>query len=111
MRRRGLLAMTAVRLVPIAPFAVVNMVAGAIRIRLWHFMVGTAIGILPGTLVATLFGDQLFAGLRDPRAIDPMSIVALLALGALLTGATWMVRRWLFANSPASHGTRPRPID
>jgi uncharacterized membrane protein YdjX (TVP38/TMEM64 family) len=111
MRQRGLLAMTAVRLVPIAPFAVVNMVAGAIRIRAWHFMVGTAIGILPGTLVATLFGDQLFAGLRDPRSIDPMSVVAILALGALLAGATWMVRRWLFSNSPDSHGTRPRPID
>jgi uncharacterized membrane protein YdjX (TVP38/TMEM64 family) len=111
MRRRGLLAMTAVRLVPVAPFAVVNMVAGAIRIRLWHFMLGTAVGILPGTLVATLFGDQLFAGLRDPRSIDPASIAAILVLGALLTGATWMMRRWLFANTPESHGPRPRPID
>jgi phospholipase D1/2 len=111
MRRRGLLAVVAVRLVPIAPFAVVNMMAGAIRIRPWHFVVGTAIGILPGTLVATIFGDQLFAGLRDPRAVDPMSIVAILALGGLLAAATWMVRRWLFADSPESHATRPRPID
>jgi phospholipase D1/2 len=111
MRRRGLLAMTAVRLVPLAPFAVVNMVAGAIRIRPWHFIVGTAIGILPGTLVATIFGDQLFAGLRDPRSIDPLSILAIVALAALLSAATWMVRRWLFANSPESHVPRPRPID
>jgi phospholipase D1/2 len=110
MRRRGLLAMTAVRLVPMAPFAVVNMVAGAIRIRPWHFVVGTAIGILPGTLVATIFGDQLFAGLRDPRSIDPLSVLAILALGGLLAAATWLVRRWLFADTPESHA-RPRPID
>lgn len=111
MRRRGLLAMIAVRLVPIAPFAVVNMMAGAIRIRPMHFLIGTAVGILPGTLIATVFGDQLFAGLRDPRAIDPLAIAAIVGLAALLSVATWMVRRWLFADSPDSHGTRPRPID
>ena len=55
---RGLLAMTAVRLVPIAPFFVVNMVAGAIRIKLWHFTLGTALGMLPGTLAATVFADR-----------------------------------------------------
>jgi phospholipase D1/2 len=110
MRRRGLIAMTAVRLVPLAPFAVVNMVAGAIRIRPWHFLVGTAIGILPGTLIATIFGDQLFAGLRDPRSIDPMSVLAIVALGGLLAGATWLVRRWLFADTAEPHG-RARPID
>jgi phosphatidylserine/phosphatidylglycerophosphate/cardiolipin synthase-like enzyme/uncharacterized membrane protein YdjX (TVP38/TMEM64 family) len=111
MRRRGLLAMTAVRLVPLAPFAVVNMTAGAIRIRPLHFIVGSAIGILPGTCIATVFGDQLFAGLRDPRMINPWAVFAIVALGGVLGVATWMVRRWLFADTPESHGTRPRPID
>lgn len=93
MRDRGLLAMTAVRLVPLAPFSVVNAVAGAIHVRLWQFMLGTAIGILPGTLVATVFGDQLAAGLRDPRSIN----VGLIALAVVVLGvATWAVRRWLF---------------
>jgi uncharacterized membrane protein YdjX (TVP38/TMEM64 family) len=111
MRKRGLLAMTAVRLVPLAPFAVVNMMAGAIRIRPWHFVLGTALGILPGTLTATVFGDQLFAALRDPRLINPLAVAAVVALGLLLVAATWTVRRWLFADSPDSHGKRPRPID
>lgn len=93
MRERGLLAMTAVRLVPLAPFSVVNVVAGAIHVRLWHFMVGSAIGILPGTLVATVFGDQLAAGLRDPRSIN-LGLIA--AAAAVLAVATWLVRRWLF---------------
>jgi phosphatidylserine/phosphatidylglycerophosphate/cardiolipin synthase-like enzyme/uncharacterized membrane protein YdjX (TVP38/TMEM64 family) len=111
MRKRGLLAMTAVRLVPLAPFAVVNMMAGAIRIRPTHFVFGTALGILPGTLTATVLGDQLFAALRDPRLINPLAVAVVVALGALLAVATWMVRRWLFADSPDSHGNRPRPID
>ena len=93
MRERGLLAMTAVRLVPLAPFSVVNVVAGAIHVRLWHFVVGSAIGILPGTLVATVFGDQLAAGLRDPRSIN----IWLIAGAVVILGtATWLVRRWLF---------------
>jgi phosphatidylserine/phosphatidylglycerophosphate/cardiolipin synthase-like enzyme/uncharacterized membrane protein YdjX (TVP38/TMEM64 family) len=111
MRKRGLLAMTAVRLVPLAPFAVVNMMAGAIRIRPAHFVLGTAFGILPGTLTATVLGDQLFAALRDPRLINPVALVVVVALAGLLAAATWLVRRWLFAGSPDSHGNRPRPID
>jgi phospholipase D1/2 len=93
MRERGLLAMTAVRLVPLAPFGVVNIVAGAIRIRWWHFLLGSALGVLPGTLVATIFGDQLATALRDPHSIN-LWLIATAAV--VLTTATWLVRRWLF---------------
>jgi phospholipase D1/2 len=97
LHRRGFLAMAAVRLVPVAPFAVVNIVAGAVRIRLRHFMGGSAIGILPGTFVATVFGDQLAAGLRDPRSINLWLICG--ACLVLFAG-TWAVRRWLFHTEP-----------
>src|SRR5882672_12263826 len=59
LKKRGLLAMTLLRLVPLAPFAVESIVAGAIHMRLWHVAVGTAIGLLPGTLATTIFGDQI----------------------------------------------------
>ena len=51
--------MTLLRLVPLAPFAVESIVAGAIRMKLWHVVVGTAIGLLPGTLTTTVFGDAI----------------------------------------------------
>jgi phosphatidylserine/phosphatidylglycerophosphate/cardiolipin synthase-like enzyme/uncharacterized membrane protein YdjX (TVP38/TMEM64 family) len=103
MRRRGVLAMTAVRLVPIAPFAVVNVVAGAIHLRLRDFMLGSALGILPGTLVATVFGDQLVTGIRDPRSINLWLVVGLVA--ALIIGTRY-VRRWLFGNTSDANGSR-----
>lgn len=104
MRHRGVIAMTAVRLVPLAPFAVVNVVAGAIHLRFRDFMVGSALGILPGTLVATVFGDQLVSGLKDPRSINLWLVGALVI--ALVVG-TRIVRRWLFGQaSPATHGCR-----
>jgi uncharacterized membrane protein YdjX (TVP38/TMEM64 family) len=58
-RRHGLPAMTAIRIVPVAPFVVVNLAAGAIRVRYWHFALGTLFGMLPGALVATVLGHQV----------------------------------------------------
>jgi phosphatidylserine/phosphatidylglycerophosphate/cardiolipin synthase-like enzyme/uncharacterized membrane protein YdjX (TVP38/TMEM64 family) len=104
MRHRGVVAMTAVRLVPLAPFAVVNVVAGAIHLRFRDFMIGSALGILPGTLVATVFGDQLVSGLKDPRSINLWLVGALVI--ALVVG-TRIVRRWLFGQaSTTNHGCR-----
>jgi uncharacterized membrane protein YdjX (TVP38/TMEM64 family) len=98
LRHRGLLAITALRLVPLAPFAVEGVVAGAVRVKLWHFMLGTAIGILPGTLTSTVFGDQLQTWMEDPDQINYWLIAfVLFVLGA----ATWLVRRWLIASAPA----------
>lgn len=91
LRRRGLLAMTALRLVPLAPFAVEGVVAGAVRIKLWHFQLGTALGILPGTLAATVFGDQLQTLFAEGTVNYWLIAVAVL----MLAGATWYVRRWL----------------
>ncbi len=96
MRRRGLIAMTALRLVPIAPFSVEGVVAGAVRIKLWHFMVGTAIGMLPGTLAATILSDQLHAALRNPADVNYWLIAGALLFVGL---ATWFVRRWLMGSS------------
>ena len=104
MRHRGVIAMTAVRLVPLAPFPVVNVVAGAIHLRFRDFMIGSALGILPGTLVATVFGDQLVMGLKDPRSINLWLVAALVC--ALIVG-TRLVRRWLFGKTPeTTHGCR-----
>ncbi len=99
--RRGTLAMAAVRLVPLAPFAVVNVVAGAMGIRAGRFLVGTALGLLPGTLVTTLFGTELMRGLRDPHSMD---IGLCAGAFAALIAAAWAVHRW-FTHSRDIIGT------
>jgi phosphatidylserine/phosphatidylglycerophosphate/cardiolipin synthase-like enzyme/uncharacterized membrane protein YdjX (TVP38/TMEM64 family) len=100
LRRRGLVALTALRLVPLAPFTIEGIVAGAIRIRLRDFTIGTALGMLPGTLAATVFGDQLEIALRDPGEVN-LWIVGGVTV-ALIT-ATLLVRRWLVSQS--AHGS------
>jgi phospholipase D1/2 len=90
LKRHGLVAMTLLRLVPLAPFAVEGMVAGAVHLKLWHLLVGTAIGMLPGTLAATLFGDQL------ESAVTGGGINWWVVGGAalLLAGGVIAVKRW-----------------
>jgi phospholipase D1/2 len=91
LRERGLLAITALRLVPVAPFAVEGFVAGAVRIKLWHFLVGTFIGMLPGTLAATVFVDQLQTALSGDHQINWWLIAGVVVLFVV---AIWFVRRW-----------------
>jgi len=96
LKRHGLVAMTLLRLVPLAPFAVEGMVAGAVRLKLWHLLVGTAIGMLPGTLAATILSEQLRAALKNPGDVNYWLIAAAVLIVAL---ATWFVRRWLIGSS------------
>nr|WP_315428897.1 VTT domain-containing protein [uncultured Albidiferax sp.] len=89
---RGLLAVVAVRMVPVAPFAIANMVAGASHIRLRDMLLGTALGIAPSTLVMAFFMQQIIAALRQP---GPLTIaIVMLTVGLLVLGA-WVLRRWL----------------
>lgn len=56
---RGLLAVIIIRMLPIAPFAIVNMIAGASHLRIKDFVLGTMLGMLPGTLLIAFSVDQL----------------------------------------------------
>ncbi|WP_341675092.1 VTT domain-containing protein [Niveibacterium sp. SC-1] len=56
---RGLLAVIIIRMLPIAPFAVVNMIAGASHLRFKDFVLGSILGMLPGTVLIAFSVDQL----------------------------------------------------
>src|SRR5258708_19596095 len=58
LQRRGLVAVTLVRLLPGAPFMVVNAVMGAMPIRPSHFLLGPGLGVMPGILAATVLRHQ-----------------------------------------------------
>lgn len=95
--RRGLLAVIVVRLVPVAPFAVVNMVAGASHIRLRDLLLGTAIGMTPATLAMVVFVEQITAALRQPT---PLTFALIGLTIALIVIGAWVMQRWLRLGSP-----------
>ena len=57
--RRGVLAIVFIRLVPVAPFAIANMVAGMTHVRLRDFVLGTVLGMLPGLALIGFSVDWL----------------------------------------------------
>jgi uncharacterized membrane protein YdjX (TVP38/TMEM64 family) len=75
-KRRGIVAVALVRVVPIAPYLVVNVVMGAMRIRFIDFVVGTFLGMLPGALAATVLSDQFAAALQDPARVNGWLVAA-----------------------------------
>jgi phospholipase D1/2 len=76
LQHRGIVAVALVRFVPIAPYQVVNVVMGAMRVKLRDYLVGTFIGMLPGALAATVLSDQVASALRDPAKINGWLIAA-----------------------------------
>jgi uncharacterized membrane protein YdjX (TVP38/TMEM64 family) len=54
--RRGILAVIGGRLLPLVPFTVINYAAGLSGLRFRDFLLGTAIGIIPGTGIAVASG-------------------------------------------------------
>lgn len=59
LRRRAWLAMAVVHALPVAPAVVVNMVAGALGVGVAPFVVGTALGYVPGTLFSCFVGGGI----------------------------------------------------
>jgi phospholipase D1/2 len=70
LRARGIAAVTAVRLLPLGPFAVQNALAGALRVRLRDLLIGTFLGFLPGMIATTIVGYQLAAGITEDRTMN-----------------------------------------
>lgn len=68
--KRGVLTMMTVRLVPVAPFMLVNLVAGALRVPVVDYMIGTLLGLAPGIVLLSVLGDRVFAILENPSLAD-----------------------------------------
>lgn len=83
---RGLLTVTSTRLVPAIPFAPLNYTFGVTSVRWWHFLVGTAIGLVPGTAAVVLLGDAA-TGALSPGALLVFVISGTVGLAGVLRGA------------------------
>jgi uncharacterized membrane protein YdjX (TVP38/TMEM64 family) len=82
---RGIVSVMVARTIPIAPFTLINIVAGAASIRLRDFLVGTVLGMGPVIAALTILGDRLRDAWEAPTAWNMASlglaIVAWFAIG------------------------------
>ena len=87
LREHGLPAIIALRLIPLVPFNVLNYMAGASAIRARDYVVGTAIGIVPGAIAFATLG----ATAHDPRS--PAFIAAAAVAVVLIVAGAIVARR------------------
>jgi phospholipase D1/2 len=90
--RRGTVAVALLRLVPVAPFAVLNLVAGSSHVGTRQFLLGSLIGLAPGLGAITLFSNTLWRALTSPSLTN---IAVAVLVGGVLLGLAWVAKRWL----------------
>jgi phospholipase D1/2 len=107
--KSGIVPVVVARLLPVGPYSIVNVVAGASHIGWRNFLLGTLIGLAPGVITTSVFIDRTIAAIREPSAgtfaLLALIIAAIVALALVLQR---IVRaRALAASQPlsAAHGS------
>jgi uncharacterized membrane protein YdjX (TVP38/TMEM64 family) len=93
--KNGFLASLIVRLVPSAPFIVVNMAAGVTPMRLLDFTAGTAVGIIPKIALTAFAGNSIVQALKGggQRHIVMLVVAVLVWIAAGLVARNWLKKR------------------
>ncbi|HKP22290.1 MAG TPA: VTT domain-containing protein [Dongiaceae bacterium] len=76
--RKGIPTVTLVRLVPVAPFSIVNLAAGAICIPALDYILGTALGLAPGLAIMSVLGDRAITLIQQPSLAGIAALIGLL---------------------------------
>jgi uncharacterized membrane protein YdjX (TVP38/TMEM64 family) len=91
MAKKGILTVAVIRNIPVAPFTIINLIAGASHIRLKDYLLGTVLGMTPGILAITIFADRLLHTIMHPDWINVLIAAAVAA--ALVAGNLWVTKR------------------
>ncbi len=90
------------RLIPIFPFFLVNLVSGLTRIKLGTYILATSIGILPGSFVFAFAGRQLGTINSVGEIASPPVLLAFTLLG-MLALIPVVYRKWTNSQRGSTH--------
>ena len=88
----GIVAVATLRLLPVAPFTVVNVVSGAFKVPLRDYILGSLLGLVPGILITNLFAQQFASAIRNPGIGTVLILLALITI--TVGGTVWLKRRF-----------------
>lgn len=91
----GIHSVITVRMIPVAPFSLINLIAGASEIRFRDFVLGTIIGMVPGVIAIGLITEGILFNLNRSGIAGFGVLFALIALVAagLVGMKTWLTRK------------------
>jgi uncharacterized membrane protein YdjX (TVP38/TMEM64 family) len=87
----GIIAVATMRLLPVAPFTIVNIISGAFQIPLRDYLIGTLLGMAPGIVVINLFAHQVESAVRNPGLGSYTLLIVLATAGVV--GTLWLRRK------------------
>ena len=90
--RTGILAVAALRAIPIAPFTVINIISGAFQVPVGDYVLGSLLGLAPGIIITNLFAHQLQSAIRNP-GLESFVLLAVLVIVSIL-GTIWLRRKF-----------------
>ncbi len=92
---KGVVAVAMIRMVPVAPFSLVNVLAGASQLRLPDFLIGTVIGMAPGIVVMAALGAQIADFARNASWSNAIPLgLTILAWIAICLAVQFVVTWW-----------------
>lgn len=94
-RSADTLSLAGLRLIPVAPFAIVNLLAGTAHVPLRPFLLGTLIAMGPGIVLICYSVDRARAALAGEPLFDPWILAVIIGAGIALIG----LRIWQKRNS------------
>lgn len=109
-RKDGAFYLFTLRLIPIFPFFIINLVMGVTPLRTWQFFWVSQIGMLPGTIVYVNAGSQIAAidslsGILSPGLLVSFALLGLFPLLAKKLVELLKTRKYL------RHFLKPRRFD
>lgn len=96
LNNHGVVTVAVSRNIPVAPFSVVNLIAGASPLRFRDYFFGTLLGVMPAIFALAAVGDSIAQFAHDPdrgALLTLVGVVAALAALAVLSGR-WLLRRY-----------------
>lgn len=92
LKERGVGSMVIIRLLPIAPFGLINLVAGVSGLRFSVYMLGSAIGMLPGIIAVVLITNHFQNAIENPSWESWLALALIVGLALGLFG--WIRKRF-----------------
>jgi pyruvate/2-oxoglutarate dehydrogenase complex dihydrolipoamide dehydrogenase (E3) component/uncharacterized membrane protein YdjX (TVP38/TMEM64 family) len=108
--RDGAFYLFTLRLVPLFPFFLINLLAGLTALRTWTYFWVSQLGMLPGTVVYVYAGTQL-ARIESPADVLSPGLVGAFALLGLMPLLMRWLARWLQGRRVYRGYPRPKKFD
>ncbi len=94
LKRSGIVGVAAIRMIPIAPFSLVNLVAGISSIGIFQFLMGTFLGMFPPMIAKGLVGDSLTKIFQNPSPETISYLVGGIVLWGIMIWASQKFAYW-----------------